>query len=212
MTSTINCSMDKEKIASILSELVDGDTVNLRDVPLAVIMLGKLQPAYPSHLITSALLNTLGFENAFAIFEKARCFAWSDVDTKIGYNAVVTADTFIEYISEANNHAINTLREYVKELESTPIAEVQTRDYINIWVSDPSKDIPKPGSIWTHRTKVGDYEVMYVTNERSTDPDKWPVTVVYRETGKSANASVPIWSRPLVDWFTSMEPTHRVVE
>lgn len=212
MTSTTYCSIKKEDVAAILNELIVDNSFVLNKLPVVVDQLGALEPAYSRQLVAGALAAALGFSSIAAIFFKAKRMNWDDSTVPLPENVTVSADTFIEYISEANNHAINTLREYVKELESTPIAEVQTRDYINIWVSDPSKDIPKPGSIWQHRTKAVDYEVMYITNERSTDPDKWPVTVVYRETGKSANASVPIWSRPLVDWFKSMEATRRVVE
>lgn len=63
--------------------------------------------------------------------------------------------------------------------------------------SNTTMAAPEPRSVWQHRD--GDiYTVERLTNEHSTQPDRYPVTVVYRgQDGK-------VWSRRLADWHGSM--------
>ena len=63
------------------------------------------------------------------------------------------------------------------------------------------KSHPRPRSVWQHRD--GDiYKVVMLANEATEQPDRYPVTVVYR--GKDGK----VWSRPLSDWHRSMTPAH----
>lgn len=55
--------------------------------------------------------------------------------------------------------------------------------------------------IWRHRRTGNLYELMMVTNTDSESPEKFPVTVVYRD------AIGRIWSRPFLTWKSSFEPT-----
>lgn len=63
--------------------------------------------------------------------------------------------------------------------------------------ANTSTVIPAPRSVWQHRD--GDiYTVEMLANEHTSQPERYPVTVVYRgQDGK-------VWSRRLVDWHGSM--------
>lgn len=54
------------------------------------------------------------------------------------------------------------------------------------------------GQVWQHRNGIL-YQVLLLTNESTTQPDLYPVTVVYRNFTNFKN-----WSRPLADWHRSM--------
>lgn len=57
----------------------------------------------------------------------------------------------------------------------------------------------QPNSLWTH-TKTGKiYIVLMLTNQLSTNPEKFPPTVVYQPVD---DASV-VWSRSTVDFLKS---------
>jgi hypothetical protein len=58
-------------------------------------------------------------------------------------------------------------------------------------------EIPRPGSVWKH-TSGAHYVVLLIANKHSEQPDRYPVTVVYRSIDQR------VWSRPLSDWFRSM--------
>lgn len=56
---------------------------------------------------------------------------------------------------------------------------------------------PTPGTDWRHRNG-NRYTVVVLANTHTEDPDRYPVTVVYRgENGR-------MWARPLSDWHRSM--------
>lgn len=56
---------------------------------------------------------------------------------------------------------------------------------------------PEPLSRWQH-TNGNVYTVLLLTNEGTTNPTKYPITVVYQ--GQNGL----VWSRPLKDWHRSM--------
>lgn len=58
---------------------------------------------------------------------------------------------------------------------------------------------PKVGSVWTHDKTGNNYCVVMLTNIGTTQPDRYPVTVVYQNV-----LSDTLWSRPLTDWHRSM--------
>ncbi len=59
--------------------------------------------------------------------------------------------------------------------------------------------IPAIGSKWRHH-KGGIYTVVIVSNECSTDKDKFPVTIIYQgDNGK-------VWSAGLLPFTISMRP------
>jgi hypothetical protein len=53
-------------------------------------------------------------------------------------------------------------------------------------------------SIWQH-TNSTQYMVIGFANSGTTNPDKYPLTVIYRNTSNGST-----WSRPVSDWFRSM--------
>ena len=57
---------------------------------------------------------------------------------------------------------------------------------------------PKPGEVWRHHNGQ-EYEVLLITNEHTSRPAQYPVTVVYKNVRIGS-----IWSRPLHDWHRSM--------
>lgn len=57
----------------------------------------------------------------------------------------------------------------------------------------------RPGSQWTHRNG-NRYTVVATANEHSTDPERYPITVVYLGTNGR------LWSRRADDWHRSMTP------
>lgn len=64
---------------------------------------------------------------------------------------------------------------------------------------EDSSNAPAPGSRWVHKNG-NEYEVLMLANERTLDPDRYPVNVVYR--GNNGR----IWCRPLAQWHRSMTP------
>lgn len=54
------------------------------------------------------------------------------------------------------------------------------------------------GSRWRHYNG-NEYEVVMLTNEHSTNQEKYPTTVVHR-----GDYNGRVWSRPLPDWHWSM--------
>lgn len=61
-----------------------------------------------------------------------------------------------------------------------------------------SQEEPKPGSVWQHRNG-NRYEVLFLTNDSSERQDRYPRTVVYRNTANGNR-----YSRALSDWHRSM--------
>lgn len=59
-------------------------------------------------------------------------------------------------------------------------------------------ELPKINSEWEH-SNGNRYIVGLITNEHSTNHEKYPITIVYR--GK---LNCKLWSRPLHDWHRSM--------
>jgi hypothetical protein len=53
------------------------------------------------------------------------------------------------------------------------------------------------GSLWRHNNGV-EYRVLYLANEKTADPIKYPVTVVYQ------GPNGLVWTRPMADWHRSM--------
>ena len=68
--------------------------------------------------------------------------------------------------------------------------------------TDSSKSKPKvkPYTIWQHKTGK-QYVVKEIVNQHTTDPERYPITVVYIDTETEHT-----WCRPLVDWHRSMTP------
>lgn len=65
------------------------------------------------------------------------------------------------------------------------------------WPEFKPDPLPTPDSFWVHKDGAI-YQVIQLANVDSTQPDRYPVTVVYRgEDGK-------VWSRPASDWYRSM--------
>lgn len=58
---------------------------------------------------------------------------------------------------------------------------------------------PQLNSQWRHSSGAI-YTVIDFTNEATTQPDRYPVTIVYRDDKGNK------WSRPLGDWTRSMTP------
>lgn len=93
-----------------------------------------------------------------------------------------------------------TLEEYAQSIERH--LDVLTGQDSQIPQVHPEmKDIEYPAveSHWFHRNGL-EYEVVGFTNSKTTNPDKYPVTIIY--SGKNGN----MWSRPLSDWHRSMTP------
>ena len=67
-------------------------------------------------------------------------------------------------------------------------------------------EIPKIGSLWTHKSG-SIYKVQMITNESSTK-DSYPITVVYI----ALNTSRKVWSRPLSDWHRSMVMSRGIID
>lgn len=62
-----------------------------------------------------------------------------------------------------------------------------------------SNNLPTPGSTWAHKSGHH-YLVLIVTNERTTKPEEYPITVVYKRLSDGS-----IWSRPFDRWHTSFQ-------
>lgn len=60
--------------------------------------------------------------------------------------------------------------------------------------------LPLPGQKWVHKKSGKQYQVLTVTNIKSTRED-FPTTVVYTNQDD-------IWSRPLTAWLEKMEYLH----
>ncbi|PCI53634.1 MAG: hypothetical protein COB36_11925 [Alphaproteobacteria bacterium] len=58
-----------------------------------------------------------------------------------------------------------------------------------------------PGEVYNHKGSGLPYEVILISNSKSNDEDKFPVTVVYHEFGGNRN----IWSRPIVQFKERFE-------
>ncbi|WP_287201024.1 hypothetical protein [Pseudoalteromonas sp.] len=61
--------------------------------------------------------------------------------------------------------------------------------------------IPPVGSIWIH-SSGREYSVLAIANRASKDLEKYPVTVVYKNSFIGS-----VWSRPVNDWHRSMTRT-----
>lgn len=57
----------------------------------------------------------------------------------------------------------------------------------------------KEGSAWAHYNGT-QYRVIMITNKASTDPLKYPKTVVYQNINNMSE-----WLRPYADWHRSMK-------
>lgn len=57
-----------------------------------------------------------------------------------------------------------------------------------------------PRNEWVHH-RGGVYKVFHLTNLRSDQPERFPVTVVYQNTETG-----DLWSRPLVDFMQRFTP------
>lgn len=60
-------------------------------------------------------------------------------------------------------------------------------------------EYPEYRSVWEHHPTGNLYRVLMITNQRTSHPDKYPVTVVYQNIHNDNT-----WSRPLSDWHRSM--------
>lgn len=58
-----------------------------------------------------------------------------------------------------------------------------------------------PNQQWEHRTGT-DYTVVVIANLHSTDHDRFPLMVTYRDTVHGY-----VWSRPVEDFIKSCRPT-----
>lgn len=67
-----------------------------------------------------------------------------------------------------------------------------------LWDSLQQQPEPKPETLWQHHNG-GVYRVLHIANQQTTNPDKYPVTVVYQGVVNGA-----VWTRPLSDWHRSM--------
>lgn len=59
---------------------------------------------------------------------------------------------------------------------------------------------PKVGTIWQHYNGQ-QYLVLMIANEMSTNPDKYPPSVVYQNV-----VTLTVWCRPVSDWARSLTP------
>jgi hypothetical protein len=57
-------------------------------------------------------------------------------------------------------------------------------------------EVPEVGSKWRH-AKGDIYEVAMISNGNTSDPERYPITVIYKSDSG-------VWSRPLSDWHRSM--------
>jgi len=57
--------------------------------------------------------------------------------------------------------------------------------------------IPEAGTRWLN-TNGGIYTVIIITNIGASNPEKYPITIVYTLCNNQ------FWSRPLSDWHRSM--------
>lgn len=61
---------------------------------------------------------------------------------------------------------------------------------------------PRIGSVWNHHNG-NNYTVVMFTNIETNRQDKYPTTIVYRNT-----ANGKFYSRKLIDWHRSMVKVH----
>lgn len=54
------------------------------------------------------------------------------------------------------------------------------------------------GTIWKHRNG-NEYQVIGFANLGTTNPNRYPLTVIYRNTSNGST-----WTRPVHDWHRSM--------
>lgn len=52
---------------------------------------------------------------------------------------------------------------------------------------------------WVHISTGNIYSVLFLTNENTSDPIKFPITVVYKDNKEN------IWSRPLKDFLIKFQ-------
>lgn len=64
------------------------------------------------------------------------------------------------------------------------------------------RKLPKTGTLWEHKVAGTAYVVLALTNVGSSDPLRYPVTVIYQ----SKNGA--IWSRPIDTWYDSFTEVH----
>ena len=93
-----------------------------------------------------------------------------------------------------------TLHEYAQEIHSH--VEMLIGEKPNCGPSSPDfseTGYPDLESRWLQRHGQ-EYEVVGYANIDTTDPEKYPITIIYRGTNGK------IWTRPLADWSRSMTP------
>lgn len=67
---------------------------------------------------------------------------------------------------------------------------------------DPETGYPRPGANFKHHSGRT-YVILHITNIEATDPEKFPIEVVYRNIHNGT-----VWSRPLDKWMPKFSPAN----
>lgn len=76
----------------------------------------------------------------------------------------------------------------------TNLLGMEIPDIVNDWY------VPKPLTRWIHRDNGNEYIILGLTNLESTQPEKYPVTIIYLRLFDGT-----VWNRPLDRWHADYQ-------